>query len=211
MALGLVGKKLGMTQVNDGDQGRVAVTLLEVGPCLVVQKKTQERDGYTALALGFGEKKAKRTPKAQRAIFDKLKAAPKRWICEFRVSAEELGKYEEGQEIKLDQLFSTGQKVDVVGYSKGRGFSGVMKRWRFKGFDATHGTHEYFRHGGSIGTRKTPGWVQKNTKMPGRLGNQRTTTRKLRVVNLLEDKNCLLVEGSVPGSANSYIEIVPSK
>lgn len=209
MALGLLGKKVGMSQVNDGERGRVAVTVLEVGPCLVVQKKTLERDGYSALTLGFGKKRAKRAPKAEKVRFEKKKMPLQRYLREFRVSVEDLAKFEEGQEIKVDQVFQAGQEVNVAGLTKGRGFTGVMKRWNMKGFDATHGTHEFFRHVGSIGTRKTPGTVHKGKRMPGHYGNERVTVRNLRIVNVLPERNCLVLNGSVPGAANGLVEIVP--
>jgi large subunit ribosomal protein L3 len=199
-----------MTQVNDDAGNRIAVTVVEVGPCLVVQKKTLERDGYAALKLGFAEKREKRESKAMKGVFGKLKAKPRRMVREFRIPSEELGKFEEGQEIKVDQVFSEGQLVDVTGRTKGRGFTGVVVRWNMKGNDATHGTHEFWRHGGSIGTRTWPGWVHKNKHMAGHYGDEGVTTQNLKVVRLLTDKNCLLVEGSVPGSANGFLTIRPA-
>lgn len=209
MALGMLGRKLGMTQVND-EKGRHAVTLLEVGPCLVMQKKTQEKDGYTALKLAFGSLKEKRSNKPLSGQFKQTKSKPRRWVREFRVEGEEFGKFEEGQEIKLADVFKPGQFVDVAGRSKGRGFTGVMKRWNMKGFRASHGTHEYFRHGGSIGTRTWPGYVHKNKKMAGHYGDERVTVQNLRVVDVLADKNCLLVAGAIPGANNGFVEVRPA-
>jgi large subunit ribosomal protein L3 len=210
MSMGLLGKKLGITQVNDKDGNRIAVTVLETGPCLVVQKKTVERDGYAALKLGFGEKREKNTTKALRGIFAKLKAKPRRLLHEFRITSEELGKFEEGQEIKVDQIFTEGQIIDVKGRTKGHGYTGVVKRHHMKGNDAGHGAHEFFRHGGSIGTRTWPGYVNKNKRMAGHDGDERVTMQNLKIVALLPDKNCMLVSGAVPGANNGFVEVLPS-
>ncbi len=210
MALGLLGLKKGMTQVNDETLGRVAVTLVETGPCLVMQKKTMEKDGYTALKIAFGEKKEKHVAKAQKVQFEKLNSKPKRFIREFRITNEELGNFEEGKEIKLSDLFKVGQKIDITGRTKGRGFTGVMKRWNFSGFDAGHGTHEFFRHGGSIGCRAWPGTVMKGKKMGGHYGDEQVTTQNLKIVKILEEENCMMIAGSVPGHINGLVEINPA-
>ncbi|MCB0307978.1 MAG: 50S ribosomal protein L3 [Bdellovibrionales bacterium] len=210
MSLGLLGKKLGMTQVNEGES-RVAVTIVEAGPCVVIQKKTLEKDGYIALKVGFGDKKAKNMPKAQRVIFENIKMTPKRWIREFRVTEEILAKYEVGQEIKLSDVFQENQIIDVVGTTKGRGFTGVLARWNMKGNRRTHGAHEFFRHGGSIGCRTFPGHVHKNKHMAGHYGVERVTVPNLRIVKILEDKGCLLISGSVPGAGEGFLELKPSK
>src|SRR5262245_13147800 len=157
MALGMMGKKLGMTQVGDGEQKRVAVTVLEVGPCFIMQKKTPERDGYSALKMTFGQRKAKNLSKALRTDLEKRKITANKMIREFRIPTEEMGKFEEGKSVTVDQVFKAGQRIDVIGKTKGRGFTGVVKRWGMKGNRRTHGTHEFFRHGGSIGTRTWPG------------------------------------------------------
>lgn len=208
--LGLLGRKMGMTQINES-QNRVPVTIIETGPCVVLQKKTVEKDGYAALKLGFGEKREKLVNKAEMGQFAKIKTAPRRFMREFRVDAAELEKYEEGQEIKISDVFAEGQIIDLVGKTKGRGFTGVVKRWGMKGQTRTHGTHEFFRHGGSIGMCTTPGYVRKNTKMPGRYGNERVTIQNLKLVRILEDQNCILVSGSVPGAKNALLEVAPSK
>lgn len=210
MALGLLGRKLEMTQINDDAKGRIAVTLVQLGPCLIMQKKTIEKDGYVALKLAFGEKRAKNTTKALMGSFAKVKSTPKRFIREFRMTAEETSKFEEGQEITLDQLFTVGQLVDVRGHTKGRGFTGVFKRWGMKGNRRTHGAHEFYRHGGSIGTRTWPGWVHKGKHMPGHYGNEKVTTGNLRVERLIPEHNCLVLSGAVPGSTNGFIEVFPS-
>jgi large subunit ribosomal protein L3 len=210
MSLGLLGFKRGMTQINDEKKGRVAVTLIETGPCLVMQKKTIEKDGYTALQLGFGSRKESRTSKAQKVKFDKLNSKPKRFVREFRVDGETLGKFQEGQEIKLSDVFAVGQKVDITGQTKGRGFTGVMKRWNFSGFDAGHGTHEFFRHGGSIGCRAWPGTVMKGKKMGGHYGDEKVTTQNLTIVQIAEEENCIMVTGSVPGFTNGLVTLNPA-
>jgi large subunit ribosomal protein L3 len=210
MSFGLLGKKIGMTQINDTDGRRIAVSVVEVGPCVVVQKKTNEKDGYAAVKIAFGEKRVKSTKKPEKALYEKLKSTPKRWMREFRVGSEELGKYQEGQEVKVDQVFKAGQIVDVTGRTKGHGTTGVMVRWNMKGNDAGHGTHEFFRHQGSIGTRTWPGWVHRGKRMGGHYGDERVTTANLRIVQILADKNVVLVEGSVPGKPNGCLEIKPA-
>ncbi len=210
MPLGLLGRKLGMTQLNDAEHGRLAVTLVEVGPCLVMQKKTAEKDGYAAFKLAFAEKKAKRTNKPTKAVFEKMKTTPRRFIREFRVKSEDLAKFEEGHEIKVGEVLKVGQAVDVAGRTKGHGFTGVMKRWGMKGNRRTHGTHEFFRHGGSIGTRTWPGNVHKGKRMGGHWGDERITTQNLTIVQILEDKNCVLISGNLPGAPNSMVEIHPA-
>ncbi len=210
MSLGLLGFKRGMTQINDEKKGRIAVTLIETGPCLVMQKKTMEKDGYTALKIAFGEKKEKRTAKAQKVQFEKLNSKPKRFIREFRISNEDLGKFEEGKEIKLSDVFQVGQKIDVTGQTKGRGFTGVMARWNFSGFDAGHGTHEFFRHGGSIGCRAWPGTVMKGKKMGGHYGDEKVTTQNLTIVKIVEEENCMFVTGSIPGFNSGLVVVNPA-
>lgn len=210
MALGLLGKKLGMTQINDVEK-RIAVTIIETGPCMVLQKKTAEKDGYTALKIGFGEKKEKQTTGAMKGQFKKANMSPKKWIKEFRVEGEAFDKYQEGQEVNLSEVFQEGQIIDIAGTTKGRGFTGVLARWNMKGNRRTHGAHEFFRHGGSIGCRTYPGHVHKNKKMAGHYGVERVTVPNLKIVKILEDKNCILVSGSVPGGENGLLEITPSK
>lgn len=211
--LGLIGRKVGMTQVFTDKGACTGVTVLELGPCRVVAKRTQERDGYWALALGFGERKAK---KVNRPLAGTLKAAggtesARRHVVELRVTAETAAKFEVGQDVTLaDVGLEAGHKVDVTGTSKGKGFQGVMKRHNFGGFRATHGTHEYFRHGGSIGCRKWPGRVYKGRKMPGHMGDVRTTTQNVRIVQVRGDNNVLLLEGSVPGCKGALVMVRPA-
>lgn len=204
--VGLIGKKLGNTQIFNADGTVVRVTAIQVGPCRVLGKRTLEKDGYSALIVGFGEKREKLLTQAEAGHFKKLGQAPVRTIKEFRLTPENVAKFEVGQVLKPSETFTEGQKVDVCGTSKGKGFSGVMKRWNFKGSaKKTHGTHEYQRHGGSIGTNMTPGRTFLNLKMPGQYGNVRNTTLNLVVAKVLDDENIILVRGGVPGGKNGTV------
>ena len=206
--LGLIGKKLGNTQIFDGEGLVHRVTAIECGPCTVVGKRTPERDGYSALVLGIGEKREKSVNKPEAGLFKKLGIKPVLDIREFRLTEDVVAKYEVGAQIKPSELFTEGQLVDVCGDSKGRGFTGVMKRYNFKGArTATHGSHEYQRHGGSIGTNMTPGRVFPGLKMPGQHGNARVTVQNLRVAKIMDEQNIVLVEGSVPGSRNAFVTV----
>ena len=203
--LGLIGKKLGMTQVFVKGGVLVPVTVIQAGPCTVVQKRTQDNDGYCAVQLGFGETKAQRLTKAGR---EHRKKAGKMVavLREFGDGSE----LEVGSEVKVTDLFKEGDLVDVTGVSKGRGYQGVIKRHHFSGFPATHGTHEYFRHGGSIGNRTHPGRVFKNKRMAGQMGADRVTTQNLAVVGIRADDNVLLVRGAVPGARGGLLFIRPA-
>ncbi len=206
--LGLIGKKLGNTQIFDAEGMVHRVTAIECGPCVVLGKRTAEKDGYTALILGFGQKREKSVTKPEAGFFKKLDQKPTQEIIEFRLSAEQLEKFSVGQALKPTEFFTEGQLVDVCGTSKGRGFTGVMKRHNFKGSrTSTHGTHEYQRHGGAIGTNMTPGRVFPGLKMPGQHGNARNTVLNLRVAKVIEESNIVLVEGSVPGSRNGIVTV----
>ncbi|MBX7096336.1 MAG: 50S ribosomal protein L3 [Myxococcaceae bacterium] len=206
---GLLGKKVGMTQVFDDAGEMVPVTVIDTTTCTVVGKRTAELDKYTAVTLGLGEVKEKRLTKAQIGDFKKKGAAPKRHLKEFRVSAEELTGYNVGDAVKPD-LFKKGELVDVSGITKGRGYQGVMKRWNFRGFGQTHGTHEYRRHPGAIGQRKTPGRVYPNKKLPGHYGVEAVTTQNLLVVDVIPEKNLLLVKGGIPGYSDNVVVVKPS-
>lgn len=206
MALGLIGKKVGMTQVYTEAGELVPVTVIVAGPCTVTQKKTVANDGYSAVQLGAGEQKPQRLTAAARGhrkASGKLSAV----LRELPGGEEEL---EVGREIRIGDLFQVGDTVDVTGISKGRGYAGVMKRHGFGGFPGSHGTHEYFRHGGSIGNRSFPGRVFKGKRMAGQLGNRRVTTQNLRVVGIREEENLLLLGGAVPGSRNGTVVIRPA-
>ncbi len=211
MPIGILGKKLGMTQVFDDENNVIPVTVIEAGPCPVVQIKTMERDQYTAVQVGFQDQKRHRVNKPKLGHYDKANVPPKRFLREFRVDEEDIQHVETGQEIKVD-IFKTGDVVDVTGYTKGRGFTGVMKRWNFSGAATqTHGTHEYMRHGGAIGCSADPSRVFKGKKMPGRKGNDRVTIQNLKVIDVRPEQNVIMVKGSVPGAANGLVMIRPAR
>jgi large subunit ribosomal protein L3 len=209
VAIELLCRKLGMTRIFD-DQGQaIPVTVLEAGPNFVVQKKTDETDGYAALQLGFGERKPKQTSKPLAGHFGKAGVAPKRHLKESRLAPEDAASYQVGQEIKAD-VFQKGQWVDVVGTSKGRGTAGVVKRHGFSIKKKSHGTHEGFRNPGSIGAGSFPGHVLKGLRMAGRMGNARVTTRNLQVVAVDAAQNLLLLRGGVPGANDSLVRVRPA-
>jgi large subunit ribosomal protein L3 len=206
--VGLIGKKLGNTQIFDAEGMVHRVTAIECGPCTVVGKRTEQRDGYSALVLGFGEKREKSVNKPEAGFFKKIDQKAAQVVREFRLPADVVATYEVGQKLKPSEFFTVGQLVDVSGDSKGRGFTGVMKRHNFKGSrTATHGTHEYQRHGGAIGTNMTPGRVFPGLKMPGQYGASRVTVMNLRVAQVLDEQNIVLVEGGVPGSRNTVVTV----
>jgi len=202
-------RKIGMTQIFEDSGEAIPVTVLDASPNVVVQKKSEERDGYTALQLGFGERRPAGVDKARLGHFQKAGVAAKRHLSESRVSAEEAGVYEVGQEIKVD-VFEAGQRVDVIGFSKGRGTAGVVKRHGFAVKRRTHGTHENFRHGGSIGAGSYPGHVVKGLRMSGRYGNSRITTTNLEVARVDAERGLLFVNGAVPGHNNAIVRVRPS-
>lgn len=207
--LGMLGTKLGMTQIFDAQGKRVGVTVVELGPCTVMAKKDPDKDGYTALQLGFGDLDEKHSNKAERG-HGKKAGKVKRQLSEFRVSAEVAGQYEVGAELTVDALFKTGDVIDVTAKTKGRGYQGVVRRWGFKGSPASHGHHEFYRHGGSIGNREFPGRVFKNRKMAGQLGNERVTVQNMKVAGVEKDKNLLLVNGAVPGGPGVLVTVRPA-
>ena len=193
-----------MTQLFLEDGSVVPVTVVEAGPCPVIQKKTKEKDGYNAVQLGFLPKKSERVNKPLSEHFKKAGVQPTYYLKEFRL--EDVEGIEVGQVITVD-LFKPGDIVDVTGLSKGRGFTGVMKRHGFHGAPGSHGTHEYFRHGGSVGSATYPHHVFKGLKMPGHHGNQKITIQNIKVVDIKEDQNLILLQGGIPGSRNSWILI----
>ncbi len=207
MPLGLIGKKLGMTQIFKPNGEAVPVTVIEAGPCVVVSKRTKEKEGYTALQLGFGYIKPHKVNKPMKGIFKKAGVEPKRYLREFRV--DNVDKFEIGQEIKVD-IFEEGERVDITGISKGKGFAGGMKRHGFSGGPASHGS-AFHRYGSSLGAHTEPGHVFKGKRMAGHMGNVRVTVRNLEVVKIYPEKNLLLVKGGVPGSRNSIVLIKKSK
>ncbi len=202
--LGIIARKLGMTQIFLEDGSVVPVTIVEASPCTVIQKKTREKDGYNALQLGFLPKNAQRVNKPLSGHFKKAGVGPTYHLKEFRV--EDVGGYEPGQMVSLN-LFKPGDVVDITGLSKGKGFTGVMKRHGFHGSPGSHGTHEYFRHGGSVGANSFPARVFKNMKMPGHHGNQRVTLQNIKVLDIKEDQNLILLKGGIPGGRHSWVLI----
>ena len=203
---GIIGTKVGMTQLFDEKGEILRCTVVQAG-CVVIGKRTLEKDGYSALVLGLGERKEKHTTKPVAGQFKKANVTPKRIVKELRCSEEFAGKYEVGGVVKLDELFTPGQYVDARGTTRGRGFTGVMRRWNFAGGVNSHGTHEYFRHGGSIGTNMTPGRTLPNLKMSGHYGDETVSVLNLRVARIDVEKNLLLVEGGIPGPKNSLVLI----
>lgn len=202
---GLIGKKVGMTQVVDA-AGRVrAVTVIQLGPCAVSQIKTGSLDGYEAVQVTWGRKKHSRATSAERGHFRKADVAPGIATREFRRRGE--GEIKLGQMIAAQEVFTPGDRVDVSGISKGHGFAGVIKRHHFAGFPNSRGTHEYFRHGGSIGNRSFPGRVRKGLRMAGQMGNERVTVVNQQVLEIIADDNLVLVSGAVPGADNGIVVV----
>jgi len=201
---GILGRKLGMTQVWDAENRVVPVTVIEAGPCRVVQLKTPERDGYAAVQLAFGETKPRRITKPELGHLKAAGGAPSRHLAELRVT--DLAGFEIGQIVRAD-VFTAGDRVDVTGISKGKGFTGVMQRHNFKGLGASHGTHKKHRAPGSIGACATPARVFKGVKMAGQMGSERVTTLNLEVVEGDAERGLLLVKGAVPGPAGSLVFI----
>jgi large subunit ribosomal protein L3 len=207
-SMGLIGRKLGMTQLFQDDGTVVPVTVVEIGPNTVTQVKTETgNDGYNALQLAFGSKKESRATRPELGHFKAANAAPAAHVAEVRVDSATVGKYERGQTIGAADVFAVGNLVDVIGTSKGRGFAGVMKRHHFKGFERTHGEHEYFRHGGSIGTRLTPGMTLAGKKMPGHMGDARVTVQNIEVVRVDAERNLLFIRGTVPGPQGAFCTV----
>lgn len=207
--LGLLATKVGMTQIFTEEGVRLPVTVLQVQPNVVVSKKTDETDGYCAVQLGSHPVREKLVTRPMKGHFAKASVAPVRHLREFRLDDQTLSTLEVGAFVGLEAISEAGS-VDVSGISKGKGFAGVMKRHNFGGFPASHGTHEYFRHGGSIGQRAKPGKVMKGKRMPGQMGNERVTVLNLRVALLDAEQGLILVRGAVPGAKGCILEVKPS-
>jgi large subunit ribosomal protein L3 len=207
LKIGLLGKKIGMTQVFADDGEAVPVTVIQTGPCHVVGTRTQERDGYTAVVLGFDEKPVRLANKAEMGSLKDSGMKPQRFIREIRLPAEEVAKYSVGQVLGPKDVFVDNAAIDVEGSSKGKGYQGVIKRHHMSGMTRAHGTHEYFRHGGSIGCRLTPQRVHKGKRMAGQMGNEKKTIQNLQLLRILPEENVILVRGSVPGAANEYVVV----
>jgi large subunit ribosomal protein L3 len=201
MPKGIIGKKIGMTKVFINGKA-IPVTVIQAGPCFATYLRTKDKDGYEAVALAYGERKEKNTPKPLLAIFKKANIKPARVIKEFPLKEGET--LQLGQEIRVEQVFERGDLVDITGKSKGKGFTSVMKRWDFAGFPKSHG-HRYHRAVGSIGCRTEPGRVWKTKRMAGHYGNETITVLGLEVVDIIPEKNVILVKGSVPGAPNSIV------
>lgn len=207
MKKGIIGKKLGMTQLFDQNGNIVPVTVIQAGPCVVTQIKTAENGGYEAIQVGFGDLKASKVNKPLKGYFDKADVAPKRVLREFRL--DDISSYNVGDLIKVD-VFEEGERVDVTGRSKGKGFSGVIKRWNFSRLKMSHGTGPVARRGGSIGAAATPSRVFKGKKMAGRMGFERVTVQNLTIVKVDAENNIIAVKGAVPGPKGGIVVLSDS-
>jgi large subunit ribosomal protein L3 len=205
---GLIGRKVGMTQFYNAQGNVIPVTIIQTGPCVVVQKKESRKDGYDAVQVGFGSKKNQRVNKPERGHMAKAGKGAFEVLKEFRFN--DVSQYEVGQEIKVTDMFKAGDRIDVSGNSKGHGFTGVIKRWSFAGFPGSHGTHEYFRHGGSIGNRSFPGRVRKGKKMAGHWGDEQISVQNLEIVDIRAEENLMLVKGAVPGAKRGIVVVRPA-
>ncbi len=206
MSIGLLGKKLGMTRVYDETGNAIPVTVIAAGGNRILQVKSDDTDGYSAVQIGFDDQKPQRVAKAQLGHFKKTESTPKRFIREFRLVEGESAP--ESVELPVT-TFEVGQYVDVIGQSKGKGFQGVMKRHHFAGQPASHGSKMH-RRNGAIGNRSTPGRVFKNMGMPGHMGDERITTQNLQIVQVRETENVLLISGAIPGAIGSYVMVRPA-
>lgn len=207
MAIELLCRKIGMTRVFTETGECIPVTVLDAAPNTVVLKRTVDRDGYTALQLGSGTRREKTISKAEAGHFKKAGVAVQRLIAESRLDAHEVAKHEVGAQVTAESLFKAGQRVDVIGVSKGRGTQGVVKRHHFHITKWSHGSHEGSRRTGSIGQRSYPGRVHKNKRMGGHMGDERVTTRNLLLVRVDSARNLLLVRGAVPGHNNAVVKV----
>jgi large subunit ribosomal protein L3 len=207
LKMGLLGKKIGMTQVFADDGEAVPVSVIQTGPCHVVATRTKERDGYTAIVLGFDEKPVRLASKPELGAMKDSGIKPQRFVREIRLPPEEAAKFSVGQVLGPNDVFNDTVPVDVEGTSKGKGYQGVIKRHHMSGMTRAHGTHEYFRHGGSIGCRLTPQRVHKGKRMAGQMGNEKVSIQNLQVVRILPEENVILVRGAVPGAPNDYVVV----
>ena len=215
-ALGILGTKVGMTQIFDGEHRKVLpVTVIHAEPNVILRNFTQKDDGYSSIQVAFDEKRPSRTNRPDAGQFAAASAAsgeaigPHKVVREFRLPEDPAADLAPGKTVTVGR-FKGVAFVDASATSKGKGFQGVMKKYNFKGFVRTHGTHEFFRHGGSIGTRLTPGHVLRGKKMPGQMGNARVTTQNLRLHSVDEERNLLFIVGAVPGAKGAVVEIRPA-
>jgi large subunit ribosomal protein L3 len=206
MSTAILGKKLGMMQIFDDHGYRVPVTVVEAGPCLVVQKRTPAKHKYSAIQIGYEQVAGRKLSKPQLGVFGRADLSPLRYLREIRLAQDEVEAYKIGDAITVS-IFTPGEKVDVTGTSKGKGYQGVVKRHHMKGNTKTRGTHEYRRHPGSIGMREQPGRVIKGKKLPGQMGNRRITTQNLTVFKVEEEKNLLYLHGCVPGATGGLVMV----
>ena len=204
MQKGIIGKKLGMTQLFDENGKVVPVTVIEAGPCTVVQKKTVESDGYQAVQLGYGEVSAKKVNKAAKGHFDKAEVAPKKTLREFRL--DDIAAVNVGDILKAD-IFAAGDHIDVTGISKGKGYQGAIKRWNQHRLRESHGTGPVSRHAGSMGACSSPSRVFKGKKLPGHMGAEKSTIQNLVVVKIDAENNLIAVKGAIPGAKGSVVTI----
>lgn len=209
MAIGLVGRKCGMTRVFTEDGVSTPVTVIEVDPNRITQVKTDESDGYSAVQVTTGSRRASRVSKAEAGHYAKASVEAGRGLWEFRVASEDAQGFNVGDKVEVG-IFEAGQKVDVAGTSKGKGFAGAIKRWNFRTQDATHGNSLAHRAPGSIGQCQTPGRVFKGKKMAGQMGNKRITVQSLEVVRVDADRNLVLVKGAVPGATGNDVIVKPA-
>lgn len=203
---GIIGKKIGMTQIFNEKGEVVRCTVVQAG-CVVLGKRTLEKDKYSALIVGLGERSEKHTNKPQAGYFKKTGQTPKRWVRELRCTPEHAAKFEVGQVLKVEDVFEVGQYVDAQGKTRGRGFTGVMRRWNMAGAVNSHGTHEYFRHGGSIGTNMTPGRTLPGLKMPGHYGDELVTIHNLKLIRVIPEEQLILIEGGIPGPEGQFVVV----
>ena len=208
MVKGIIGKKIGMTQIFDANGKVVPVTVVEAGPCPVVQKKTVEVDGYAAVQLGFAVQKQQRVSKPLKGHFAKADVAPQKVLKEFRFA--DTSAYEAGTVVKAD-VFAAGDKVDVIGTSKGKGTAGAIKRWNFSRLKETHGTGPVERHAGSLGACSDPSRVYKGKKLAGHLGAERVTVQNLDIVKVDAENNLIAIKGAIPGPKGGYVVIADAK
>ncbi len=200
----ILGKKMGMTQIFNENGLSIPVTVIQAGPCAVVQKKTVENDGYTAIKLGYEEIPEKKLNKPEKGLFAKIKVASRRYLKEFRT--DDVAKYEVGQEIKVADMFSDGDRIDVSGISKGKGFQGVVRRYGHTRGPETHGSM-YHRRVGSLGSGTTPGRVVKGKRLPGHMGVDKVTVKNLDIVRVDSERNLLLVKGAIPGPKGGLVVV----
>jgi large subunit ribosomal protein L3 len=211
MKIGILGRKVGMTQIFDEKGATVPVSVVDTSECFVTQVKTKDTDGYTALQLAFGKRKVQNVDKARLGHYKKAGVPAKARLTELRLQdGDDLSQVKPGQQLNA-AIFTQGDRVDVIGTIKGRGFTGVMKRLGYSGKDATHGTSKYFRHGGSNGTNTFPGRVLKNKGMPGHMGNVPRTAANLEVVGVRSEDGLLLIKGAIPGARNGMVLVTLTK